>query len=189
MRFVCSWRGRARLVNVSDVLCSVRASNIGHEIQADELREAFKDFGEIKDVWVAQSPSGFAFIHFAKQDDAQTAINTMNGKELKGCTLQVEMSRSRRDPSAIKHGDWKCPQCHVNNFARRDSCYRCQAPKPSEGRSGGGGGGRGRSRSPRRDRGRYDDDRGSRRYDDDRRGSGRDDRDYGRSDRRRSHSR
>jgi len=109
----------------------------------------------------------------------------------------VEMSKNRqRDPASVKPGDWRCPQCNVNNFARRDSCYRCQASKPSEGR-----GGRGRSRSPRRDRRDRDrdyDDRPRRGYDDrddrrdDDRGRDRDDdrgRDYGRSERRRSRSR
>ena len=178
----------------------MRASNIGHEIQSEELREAFKEFGEIKDVWVARSPSGFAFVHYLKQDDAQAAITAMNGKELKGCTLQVEMSRGRqRDPGSVKPGDWKCSQCNVNNFARRDSCYRCQAPKPSEGGGGNRGGGRGRSRSPRRDRedrgrGRdYDDyDRGRRYEERDDRGRDREDdrgREYGRGERRRSRSR
>ncbi|HIF91003.1 MAG TPA: hypothetical protein EYQ58_05655 [Candidatus Poseidoniales archaeon] len=33
-------------------------------------------------------------------------------------------------------GDWECPKCHNNNFARRNECNRCGLP-----RSGGGGGG------------------------------------------------
>ena len=35
-------------------------------------------------------------------------------------------------------GDWECPKCHNNNFARRNECNRCGLP-----RSGGGGGGGG----------------------------------------------
>mmetsp|Transcript_36595 Transcript_36595/g.84384 ORF Transcript_36595/g.84384 Transcript_36595/m.84384 type:complete len:108 (-) Transcript_36595:137-460(-) len=38
-------------------------------------------------------------------------------------------------------GDWKCPSCGANNFARRTECFRCGTRKPAE------GGGRSRSRS------------------------------------------
>ena len=33
----------------------VRASNIGHEVQGEELREAYQSYGEIRDVWCAFS--------------------------------------------------------------------------------------------------------------------------------------
>ncbi|KAI8105921.1 hypothetical protein M9434_000500 [Picochlorum sp. BPE23] len=47
-------------------------------------------------------------------------------------------------------GDWACPKCGNNCFARKDSCNRCGTPKPrgyggdsSSGGYGGRGGGRG----------------------------------------------
>ena len=43
-------------------------------------------------------------------------------------------------------GDWVCYECNENNFARRDNCFGCKAPR------GGGGGG---YKSSRYDRG-YD---------------------------------
>merc|ERR1719289_377834 len=51
-----------------------------------------------------------------------------------------------------KPGDWACPSCNANNFARRTDCFKCGTPKPAGGggdfgRGGGGGGGRHRSRS------------------------------------------
>ncbi|HIG03068.1 MAG TPA: hypothetical protein EYQ53_01605 [Candidatus Poseidoniales archaeon] len=39
----------------------------------------------------------------------------------------------------VKPGDWECPKCKNNNFARRDECNRCESPRP-------GGGGRGGDR-------------------------------------------
>ena len=82
--------------------------------------------------------------------------------ELKGHKLSVEMSRSS-GKGEIKPGDWRCPSCGINNFARRTECFRCQQPAPS---GGGGGGG-----------GYRDDYRGGRDYD----RRGRDRRDYSRS--------
>ncbi|MDE0557620.1 MAG: hypothetical protein OSB30_04000, partial [Candidatus Poseidoniaceae archaeon] len=45
-------------------------------------------------------------------------------------------------------GDWECPKCHNNNFARRDECNRCGLARSGgggrdSGRSSGGGGYRG----------------------------------------------
>mmetsp|Transcript_47710 Transcript_47710/g.139038 ORF Transcript_47710/g.139038 Transcript_47710/m.139038 type:complete len:299 (+) Transcript_47710:78-974(+) len=53
-------------------------------------------------------------------------------------------------------GDWMCPSCNINNFARRMECFRCGLRKEEAvgGRSGGGGGGRYRSRSRSRRRSR-----------------------------------
>ncbi len=42
----------------------------------------------------------------------------------------------RHDRSSHREGneDWTCPACNNSNFARRDACNRCQAPRPSGGR-------------------------------------------------------
>ncbi|CAK9067264.1 unnamed protein product [Durusdinium trenchii] len=31
-------------------------------------------------------------------------------------------------------GDWKCPSCGSNNFARRTECFKCGTKKPAEGK-------------------------------------------------------
>jgi hypothetical protein len=31
----------------------------------------------------------------------------------------------------LRPGDWLCPGCHTHNFARRDTCLRCQRARPS----------------------------------------------------------
>ncbi|KAK8745197.1 hypothetical protein OTU49_000508 [Cherax quadricarinatus] len=56
---------------------------------------------------------------------------------------------SRDGPPSGGRGDWRCPvpSCGNNNFAWRNSCNRCNEPKPAglggddDGGSGGGGGG------------------------------------------------
>lgn len=45
-------------------------------------------------------------------------------------------------------GDWACPSCGMNNFARRTECFKCGTPKGNDDR--GGGRDRYRSRSRRR---------------------------------------
>ena len=51
-----------------------------------------------------------------------------------------------RETKVYTDNDWDCPKCQNSNFAFRQECNRCQAPRSG---SGGGGGGR----SPRRDDG------------------------------------
>mmetsp|Transcript_162270 Transcript_162270/g.299248 ORF Transcript_162270/g.299248 Transcript_162270/m.299248 type:complete len:133 (+) Transcript_162270:86-484(+) len=66
-------------------------------------------------------------------------------------------------------GDWECPSCGTNNFARRTECFKCGTPKGREnGSRGGGGGGRRRSRSRSRRRSRSRSRRRSRSRDRDR---------------------
>eukprot|EP01117_Protostelium_nocturnum_P008261 TRINITY_DN294_c0_g1_i4.p1 TRINITY_DN294_c0_g1~~TRINITY_DN294_c0_g1_i4.p1 ORF type:complete len:382 (-),score=163.84 TRINITY_DN294_c0_g1_i4:793-1791(-) len=59
-----------------------------------------------------------------------------------------------------REGDWTCPSCDNNNWAKRNQCNRCKTPKP-----GGSDGGRGGSSSRGSDRGygssSYGGDRGS----------------------------
>eukprot|EP00038_Savillea_parva_P002395 m.113970 g.113970 ORF g.113970 m.113970 type:complete len:242 (-) comp10822_c0_seq2:628-1353(-) len=164
----------------------------------EDLREAFEKCGRVTKCWVARQPSGFAFIEYEDDRDTEDALK-LDGTEIKGEVIQVQMSRNNRrggDDSSRKPGDWLCGQCRVNNFARRDICFRCQAPKPHDAgyddrRGGYGGGGRGGYGYDDR-RGGYDDRRGG--YDDrrggydDRRG-GDDRRDYDRYDDRRDRDR
>ena len=61
-----------------------------------------------------------------------------------------------RETKVYTDNDWDCPQCNNSNFAFRQECNRCQAPR--SGGSGGGGGGRSQRRDdggrpPRRESG------------------------------------
>mmetsp|Transcript_26213 Transcript_26213/g.60515 ORF Transcript_26213/g.60515 Transcript_26213/m.60515 type:complete len:215 (-) Transcript_26213:41-685(-) len=77
-----------------------------------------------------------------------------------------------------RDGDWDCPKCGTMNFANRQECFKCNAPKEN-GRGGGGGrrrrspsagsrspepyGGRGGGGAPSRGREEYYEGRGDRR--------------------------
>ncbi|KAK9865777.1 hypothetical protein WJX84_011091 [Apatococcus fuscideae] len=42
-----------------------------------------------------------------------------------------EQRTSRFEQHDQKPGDWVCPECNANNFARRTSCFKCDASRPA----------------------------------------------------------
>jgi len=180
----------------------VKGAGIGTAVDKSAIEQAFQRYGEVKSVWISGRDRGFCFVQMARREDADAAAAGMNNQQINGVTVTAEIARrtapgGRREfggPSGTKPGDWICPSCNHNNFARRDRCQRCDQPRPY----GGGAGGyddrrrqRGRSRDRDYRRGydeRYDDRRAPEAYDrrggyDDRRG-GYEDRRGGYDDRR-----
>jgi rRNA processing protein Gar1 len=72
----------------------------------------------------------------------------------------------RQDKSHQPSEDWDCPQCQNNNYSFRQNCNRCEAPRPSSGRSSSRRderyGGRDERRGGRDENRGRDDRRGSR---------------------------
>lgn len=65
------------------------------------LEAAFSSFGEITDAKVITDRDtgrsrGFGFVTFADPADAQRAVQEMNGAELDGRTLNVDIAQERR---------------------------------------------------------------------------------------------
>lgn len=66
----------------------------------DGLRNAFEEFGEVTDAKVITERDtgrsrGFGFVTFANSDDAQSAISAMDGQQLDGRTIAVNLARER----------------------------------------------------------------------------------------------
>ena len=67
----------------------------------DGLRTAFESFGAISDAKVITDRDsgrsrGFGFITFDNAEDAETAIEKMNGTELDGRSLNVNIAQDKR---------------------------------------------------------------------------------------------
>lgn len=104
----------------------IYVGNLSYEVTEDDLKLAFKEFGQvesitiIKDKYSGQS-KGFGFVEFASKAEGQAAIDGLNGKELKGRSLNVNEARPR-------------PEGHGGYGGRKGG---------GGGRGGYGGGGRG----------------------------------------------
>ena len=80
----------------------IYVGNLPFDATEKDLQEAFGAFGQvetvniIKDSYTGKS-RGFGFVEMPTGAEAQSAINDMNGKDLKGRTLKVNEARSRTE--------------------------------------------------------------------------------------------
>lgn len=81
---------------------NIYVGNLSREVAEDDLKEAFETFGQvasvaiIKDKFSGES-RGFGFVEMPAKAEAQSAINDLNGKELKGRKLNVNEARPRTE--------------------------------------------------------------------------------------------
>ena len=79
---------------------NIYIGNLSYEATDGSIREAFESFGQvtsarvIKDKYSGQS-RGFGFVEMPVQSQAQTAIKSLNGKELLGKEMSVNEARPR----------------------------------------------------------------------------------------------
>ncbi len=81
---------------------NIYVGNLSRDVTDDDLKQAFETFGEltsanvIKDKFSGES-RGFGFVEMASKDVGQSAIEGLNGTELKGQSLNVNEARARSD--------------------------------------------------------------------------------------------
>jgi RNA recognition motif-containing protein len=106
---------------------NIYVGNLAYEVTAEDLRQAFSEFGQVDSAAVIKDKvsgksRGFGFVEMTDAAEGEAAIVGLNGRDLKGRALRVNEAR----------------------------------PKPQGERAGGGGYNRSSSRSfggpPRRDR-------------------------------------
>lgn len=85
---------------------NIYVGNLSPSVSEEELRQKFESFGRIesvsivKDKYSGQS-RGFGFVEMASKNEAQSAIEGLNGKDFKGQNLSVNEARPR---SNNRHG-------------------------------------------------------------------------------------
>ena len=81
---------------------NIYVGNLSYEVTEEDLKEAFEVFGEVETVKVLKDydtgrSKGFGFVEMSNNADAQSAINGLNDKELKGRSLKVNTARPRSE--------------------------------------------------------------------------------------------
>ena len=67
--------------------------NLPDRYPDDSLRELFEQYGEVSECDVIKN---FAFVHFVSEDEAEAAVKGLNGAEVKGKNIRVEISEKVR---------------------------------------------------------------------------------------------
>ena len=81
---------------------NIYVGNLSNEVTEEDLKQAFEGFGQvvsvniIKDRYSGES-RGFGFVEMPAKAEAQSAIEGLNGKDLKGQMLKVSEARPRSE--------------------------------------------------------------------------------------------
>lgn len=76
--------------------------NLSFNLTENDLQDAFSAFGTVTEVNLmldraTNRPRGFAFVSMSSKEEADKAIQGMNGKQLDGRALTVNEARPRED--------------------------------------------------------------------------------------------
>jgi RNA recognition motif-containing protein len=79
----------------------IYSGSLSYDVTEDDLREAFKAFGEVASVSLMKDKidgrsKGFAFVEMPNQSEAEAAIAGLNGKSLKGKSIVVNEARPKK---------------------------------------------------------------------------------------------
>ena len=90
---------------------NIYVGNLAREVSEGDLRTAFEAFGKVDSVRLITDKftgeaRGFGFVEMSNNTEAQAAIGSMNGKDLKGRALTVNEARPREE-RAPSGGGWR----------------------------------------------------------------------------------
>jgi RNA recognition motif-containing protein len=81
---------------------NIYVGNLSQQANEEDLREAFGAFGNVKSVNIIKEKfsgvsRGFAFVEMEVTTEAQTAMQELNGSQLKGNSITVNEARPKSD--------------------------------------------------------------------------------------------
>lgn len=81
---------------------NIYVGNLSYKIDENSLEQTFQEFGEVSSVKIitdkfTSRSKGFGFVEMPNDDEANEAINGLNGKELDGRSVTVSEARPRRE--------------------------------------------------------------------------------------------
>lgn len=79
---------------------NIYAGNLAYSITDHSLQEAFEEFGTVDSARVIQDrdsgrSKGFGFVEMPNADEAQAAIEALNGKDIDGRAITVNEARPK----------------------------------------------------------------------------------------------
>ncbi len=79
---------------------NIYVGNLNWKTTEDELREAFAAYGEVSSVTIIKDRNtgnsrGFGFVEMSSDEEGQAAMDALNGADLGGRALKVNVARPR----------------------------------------------------------------------------------------------
>jgi len=81
---------------------NIYVGSLSYKATEEDLRKEFEGFGQVESVNIIKDrysgeSRGFGFIEMPNKDEAQSAIEGLNGRELKGRKISVNEARPRSE--------------------------------------------------------------------------------------------
>lgn len=81
---------------------NIYVGNISYDMTDDSLKEVFAQFGEVTSAKIIIDRNtgrsrGFGFVEMANGEEANKAIENLNGNEVMGRNIRVNEAKPRRD--------------------------------------------------------------------------------------------
>jgi len=88
---------------------NIYVGNLASQVTDEELRQAFEEFGQVAEARIIMDKfsgesRGFGFVEMPSKEEAEKAIEEMNGKDLKGSALNVNEARPKTDRGGGRGG-------------------------------------------------------------------------------------
>lgn len=86
---------------------NIYVGNLSYNVTENDLRNAFSEYGSVSKVNIIMDKmtgksKGFAFVEMDNDANGQTAIEELNGADLAGRNLKVNLARPREERPARK---------------------------------------------------------------------------------------
>ena len=83
-------------------MTNIYVGNLSFDVSETQLQEAFAAFGDVSKANVVTDrmtgrSRGFGFVEMAKDDEGKAAIEALNGSELGGRTITVNVAKPKED--------------------------------------------------------------------------------------------
>lgn len=81
---------------------TIYVGNISFKLRENDLKDAFAEFGAVDSVKIikdkiSKKSKGYGFIEMANEAEAESAINSLNDKEIDGRVLKVHKAHPRKE--------------------------------------------------------------------------------------------
>lgn len=90
---------------------NIYVGNLPYSTTDEDLKSMFSEFGDVSSVNIIKdrmtgNSKGFAFIEMGNDDEGQKAIEEINGKEMDGRALKVNLARPRQERPRQERRSW-----------------------------------------------------------------------------------